>query len=34
MAYAQVGDIKLHHEVLGDGPPIVLIPGLDSSFLS
>ena len=28
MPYAQVGDIKLHYEVHGDGPPIVLIPGL------
>ena len=28
MPYAQVGDIKLYYEVHGDGPPIVLIPGL------
>jgi 3-oxoadipate enol-lactonase len=28
MPYAQVGDIKLYYEVQGDGPPIVLIPGL------
>lgn len=28
MPYAQVGDIKLHYELHGDGPPILLIPGL------
>jgi len=28
MPYAQVGDIKLYYEVHGDGPPILLIPGL------
>jgi 3-oxoadipate enol-lactonase len=28
MPYAQVGDIKLYYEVYGDGPPVVLIPGL------
>jgi 3-oxoadipate enol-lactonase len=28
MPYAQVGDIKLYYEVHGDGPPVVLIPGL------
>ncbi len=30
MPYAQVGDIKLHYEVHGDGPPVVLVPGLGS----
>ena len=28
MPYAQVGDIKLYFEVHGDGPAVVLIPGL------
>jgi pimeloyl-ACP methyl ester carboxylesterase len=28
MPYAHVGDIKLYYEVHGDGPPVVLIPGL------
>lgn len=28
MAYAQVGDIKLFYEMHGEGPPVVLIPGL------
>lgn len=30
MPYAQVGDIRLYYELHGDGPPIVLIPGLGS----
>ena len=30
MPYAQVGDIKLYYEVHGDGPPVVLVPGLGS----
>jgi 3-oxoadipate enol-lactonase len=28
MPYVQVGDITLYYEVCGDGPPVVLIPGL------
>ncbi len=28
MPYGKVGDIKLYYEVHGDGPPVVLIPGL------
>jgi 3-oxoadipate enol-lactonase len=28
MPYAQAGDIKLYYEVHGDGPPVVLVPGL------
>jgi len=28
MPYAQVGDIKLYYEVHGDGPPVLLVPGL------
>ena len=30
MPYAKVGDIKLYYEVHGDGPPVVLVPGLGS----
>ena len=31
MPYAQVGDITLYYEVHGDGPPVVLIPGLGAN---
>jgi 3-oxoadipate enol-lactonase len=28
MPYAQIGDITLYYEVHGEGPPVVLVPGL------
>jgi len=28
MPYAQAGDIRLYYEVHGDGPPVLLVPGL------